>query len=389
MTTELTFPPLPADMEWHNPESYTPEKIGPNHRLLTKAELDEPIEHLEVYLTYSAEWTGAGQKVPSPLWTYRVPRSTPLPDGWILWSGRAVRPNVAKVDVVLRRGSMLVNRQVDRLCWQHFQKENDIIVYRPHVDGGWTLPSPPAGRKWHRNDWTEEMLPPVDEGPPWRPLLEGEAGEGEIFSEGQWRVMGLTQAELPARQYHHHQRTTRPLPTVKETAIHSPQITTQQQNEPENMSAIPTTTTTPTEPSLDFDLPEIGTKWVVRDTDGVARRGVIEANRHGVILKTRKDSILFTYTEWRRGNPVYVPSKRDLRRRAKAEQAKATLNCGFMYGGKLLVTQPSFLRRAVKWTLSRTAWIALGVLFHTPIKWAALSGVSVALYWLAKLTGGQ
>lgn len=35
--------------------------------------------------------------------------------------------------------------------------------------GAWTLPEPPKGRAWHREDWTEEML----EGG-WRPLLKGE-----------------------------------------------------------------------------------------------------------------------------------------------------------------------------------------------------------------------
>lgn len=36
----------------------------------------------------------------------------------------------------------------------------------------WTLPPPPEGHKWHRNDWTQDMLP---EG--YRPLLDGEVIE--------------------------------------------------------------------------------------------------------------------------------------------------------------------------------------------------------------------
>ncbi len=41
----------------------------------------------------------------------------------------------------------------------------------------WALPPPPAGKQWHREDWTEEMLP---EG--WRPLLLGEKFEvGDQF----------------------------------------------------------------------------------------------------------------------------------------------------------------------------------------------------------------
>lgn len=62
----------------------------------------------------------------------------------------------------------------------------------------WTLPAPPEGRQWHREDWTEEMLPPVtDGGLPWRPLMEGEERVvGDFFyptagSEtwvGQWQI---------------------------------------------------------------------------------------------------------------------------------------------------------------------------------------------------------
>lgn len=33
----------------------------------------------------------------------------------------------------------------------------------------WKLPDPPAGKKWHRDDWTKEMLPDG-----YRPLLKGE-----------------------------------------------------------------------------------------------------------------------------------------------------------------------------------------------------------------------
>jgi hypothetical protein len=54
-----------------------------------------------------------------------------------------------------------------RLAWNCEDYE-----YRPKP---WSLPEPPPGKKWHREDWTEEMLP---EG--WRPLLSDEMPEREI-----------------------------------------------------------------------------------------------------------------------------------------------------------------------------------------------------------------
>lgn len=73
----------------------------------------------------------------------------------------------------------------------------------------WSLPAPPAGLAWHRQDWTAEMLP---EG--WRPLLAGER-----FIAGQ----GNDEYELPNGDFHWQsypphktdktrQRTRRPLP---------------------------------------------------------------------------------------------------------------------------------------------------------------------------------
>lgn len=85
----------------------------------------------------------------------------------------------------------------------------------------WKLPDPPAGRKWHRDDWTQEML----EGG-WRPLLDGEkivygAGGDEFI--GEWEKTKSNVAKRFAWQSHYDTapsipsnngfwRTTRPLP---------------------------------------------------------------------------------------------------------------------------------------------------------------------------------
>jgi len=56
--------------------------------------------------------------------------------------------------------------------------------YRIKPEPQWKLPDPPEGQKWHRDDWTEDMLP---EG--YRPLLFGEVWcrSDEYYSNGRWQ----------------------------------------------------------------------------------------------------------------------------------------------------------------------------------------------------------
>jgi hypothetical protein len=79
----------------------------------------------------------------------------------------------------------------------------------------WSLPPPPDGMKWHRDDWTEEMLP---EG--WRPLLRGEPrvlGDEFLFDKyersSEWIDCSGPPVTLnsPDVNWCHH-RTKRPLP---------------------------------------------------------------------------------------------------------------------------------------------------------------------------------
>jgi hypothetical protein len=91
----------------------------------------------------------------------------------------------------------------------------DLENYEPEP---WKLPDPPAGQKWHRDDWTEDMLP---EG--YRPLLLGETRESEdefLFEPygcaSKWRISGGVPScvnEADPAWCHH--RTKRPLPEPK------------------------------------------------------------------------------------------------------------------------------------------------------------------------------
>lgn len=78
----------------------------------------------------------------------------------------------------------------------------------------WQMPSPPKGFEWHRNDFTEEMLP---EG--WRPLLLGETDtdEDEWLDDrapaNGWRNLDLSGSVV--KEEFNRRRTRRPLTAEK------------------------------------------------------------------------------------------------------------------------------------------------------------------------------
>ena len=84
--------------------------------------------------------------------------------------------------------------------------------YRKAItEPAWSLPSPPEGHKWHRPDWTADMLP---EG--YRPLLDGEKiddGDEYRFDDIRWIPRPSSGSSVSKSSSHH--RTKRPLPTEK------------------------------------------------------------------------------------------------------------------------------------------------------------------------------
>ena len=84
----------------------------------------------------------------------------------------------------------------------------------------WTLPEPPPGREWHRQDFTAEMLPDG-----WRPCLVGEGGsyehskDGVIWNNGCFPSITFEVNDLC------YMRTRRPLPPTHEIKIELPPLT--------------------------------------------------------------------------------------------------------------------------------------------------------------------
>lgn len=92
-------------------------------------------------------------------------------------------------------------------------RESDLDFFHPPA---WRLPDPPPGMKWHRDDWTEEMLPDVtDGGLPWRPVLHGEDEQpGDEEQVGfDWIACKTPVSQLSG--YYNRTRTRRPLPPAK------------------------------------------------------------------------------------------------------------------------------------------------------------------------------
>lgn len=94
--------------------------------------------------------------------------------------------------------------------------DDSVDFYRevPHPTPEWRLPDPPPGQQWHRDDWTQDMLP---EG--YRPLLLGEVEQPEDEFWGSLKKQWFSPpcySDVGARPRDLHRRTRRPLPAPVE-----------------------------------------------------------------------------------------------------------------------------------------------------------------------------
>ena len=101
----------------------------------------------------------------------------------------------------LNSGGNLCGWQEDGRYMSSTTHSYDLVNVEP-----WKLPSPPEGMQWHRDDWTEDMLPGIK-----RPLLIGETGTYEILLNGAWEEG--TSLDVPTPHGCPFMRTDRPLPS--------------------------------------------------------------------------------------------------------------------------------------------------------------------------------
>jgi hypothetical protein len=124
---------------------------------------------------------------------------------------RSKAPDLAKTEGVVH----LVAHWVYEQMHAHYEAKLVEANKRPQPAHEWRLPDPPPGEQWHRDDWTQDMLP---EG--YRPLLLGEKPENgdSWFSTGCSCWLDLTECtdiEIANKAWAH-TRTRRPLPAPVE-----------------------------------------------------------------------------------------------------------------------------------------------------------------------------
>lgn len=119
----------------------------------------------------------------------------------------------AEVDILLRDNTLGSALKAKNRWWDtNLSSSAQIIGWRYADKPAWKLPEPPAGKQWHRNDWTEEMLPDG-----WRPVLLGEkaTSNDELFlsGKGPFTKIGKAYPEgVLICEGFVHIRTRRPLP---------------------------------------------------------------------------------------------------------------------------------------------------------------------------------
>lgn len=179
----LSFPPKPEGTEWSNPKGVTADDVGAEHRMLITSEVrSENRLSCDCWcmVNGSREWI-AGYDGNSKENTYRVPISTPFPDGSYLKDGKLVKPWVPKFKVG------------DRV--KKFDVVGEVIEVTEGHGGG------PYRVKWNNGatlrEWEVSLEPYV-----WpltrhilgfRPLRDGEEW---ILSE-QWEEGMLLDGERP------------------------------------------------------------------------------------------------------------------------------------------------------------------------------------------------
>jgi hypothetical protein len=167
---------LADGQEWHRTDGWTEEMLPAGYRPLMKGESAEHGDEYQHY-TETGVWyddTFSGVKDDWTSYHYRTKR--PLPTVETPW-----------------------------------QLTSEIKGFRPLADG----------EEWHRNDWTQDMLPDG-----WRPLLKGERRENDdevygLYNYGPWTSFKnmTTPVDSKARLGSNFTRTRRPLPVLTPAQI--------------------------------------------------------------------------------------------------------------------------------------------------------------------------
>jgi len=189
----------PDNRQLHNPCSLTAEQVGAGWRLLTVGE--KMPDGYEYWMLnewhHDGVWTNHAVPSRNIYTTCRIPLSVPWPE--------VKRPDPS---------TRVVSEGVDSLTMTQPPVTNTMKdALRASCEKPFTLPPPPPGMQWHREDgWTAEMLPQG-----YRPLVIGEAGAYEVsFDKGLSWKKGSAESGPANKITILFWRTTRPLTFIHE-----------------------------------------------------------------------------------------------------------------------------------------------------------------------------
>lgn len=171
----------------HNPDNLTAEQVGAGWRLIIAGE--ETINPMQVWragiLEWEPIWDGyMGQPAAinhGQLVTIRIPLSTPWP--------KAPKPEpYAELKAAHKAGKVIQYRSKPEfkglpIDWEDMTLPPSFCMdgydFRIKPEPAFTLPPPPPGMRWHREDgWKEGDLPQG-----WRPLVLGE----RVSLDDEWK----------------------------------------------------------------------------------------------------------------------------------------------------------------------------------------------------------
>jgi hypothetical protein len=201
----------PDGRKLHNPDGLTAEQVGIGYRLTLEGEMDGK-QHLQGELWKDGAWQKPfGIHHDGWFWVkadmIRLPLSTPWPEAKPVDSYAELKKAHAAGKVIQVYGDYGWDDTDGFLHW-------NLPVNQYRIKP-WTMPEPPEGKQWHREDgWTENMLLNG-----YRPLLDDEVyengDEGSCNNKAPIRFAKITLCigEFPNVGW---ARTKRPLPKEEE-----------------------------------------------------------------------------------------------------------------------------------------------------------------------------
>lgn len=167
-----SFPPIPEGMTYHNPDGLTAEQVGDGYRITVVEEIDGRHEGVAMRWSILTEKWEKHCAADSRICTYRIPISTPFPDGSRIVDGKLVKPWTPKfkvgdrVQIALYAGALEIGHVTRIEAPTNIQPRPYVVEYEKGGGaGGWVfenqlelapLPEPPKLVPLGPSDWLKD-----------------------------------------------------------------------------------------------------------------------------------------------------------------------------------------------------------------------------------------